>query len=119
MLAMNPQSGAVRILHLLVVAAASLVIGCSADAPVLPPVVSDAALDGADTSFDGTDRGEDGTSAGYDKTDAREDKGDSSVDRADIDADDARPEDGVSVLQHHKNLSRDGMYVDPAFTKAA
>jgi hypothetical protein len=25
---------------------------------------------------------------------------------------------GANVLQHHKNLSRDGLYVDPAFTKA-
>ena len=43
--------------------------------------------------------------------------GTSSLDRAD-----ARrvfqPEVAVNVTQHHNNLSRDGLYVDPAFTQS-
>jgi PQQ enzyme repeat len=31
----------------------------------------------------------------------------------------APPNSGANVLMHHKNLSRDGLYVDSAFTKAA
>src|SRR5262249_17245353 len=39
---------------------------------------------------------------------------------ADADADAAmlRPLGPASVLQHHKNATRDGVYVEPAFTKA-
>jgi hypothetical protein len=102
------------LLAALVLSVPSIACGDSSDAPGGDTNGNDSGT-GHPTTHDGSTPGDDGSTPSDDGGGGD----DGSTTNPDAGSDSGPTTSAADVVQHHKNLTRDGMYIDPLMTKAA